>query len=369
MIKHSIIVLAHLLMPFSAYSLFTDERGDALIYAIRIGNIERVNKALQDGASVNYLEGFPLILALENNRDAIALRLIEAGADVHLKEDEAFLIAISRENLNMVKLLLARGAQINRQSENTLTRGFEVLDAPNEGYGAPSLARCAMALEQPAHNPQLHSHGFEIMKELLKRGADTLAAYKYADAIAKADGPDKHTYQVLLRYLAFKKNYIAIKCKELKDNKYSRACNPEVTDLPYGLWLILPARRNHENCSHQTPFIWACALAHEEDVKALLNCGLPKSYSNARDIRGYTALMYAAKHNHSNIIKLLATNDLRDKNGRLVLTNNVTQYIEALIEATKENNYILATEIFLFLIAPNFGKQRSIDFISPPTKE
>lgn len=369
MIKHSVIVLIHLLLPFSAYAMFGEEFSTKrleLLSAIRSGNTERVEKALQAKVPIHLLNS-ALIVAIENNKDAIVQKLIEAGADIHVDSENALCSAASCENLQIVKLLLVHGANPNAQLEDSLAQTSHV-SLPNGGLGEPPLACVANALQNPPFDSEQHSHGFEIINELLKYDADTHAAYQHAYRGSQTKNAQSLTHQVLLRYLAFQKDYIAKKCEELKNKKYFRACNPEITYAPLYLWIILPPMRDHRNCSHQTPLIWACALGHNESVEALLACNLPKSYINARDSRGYTALMYAVKHNRGKIVHLLALNDLKEKNGKNVLTNDVQRYIEALIEAVKENHIVLATEILLFL-APLYGKLRSFDLISPATKK
>lgn len=96
----------------------TTEHDMALIEAARAGDTARVERLLDDGASVSATDArgmTALIAATWENHVDVACRLIAAGADVNVQDDtqqSAYLVTTSEGYLELLQLTLATGADV-----------------------------------------------------------------------------------------------------------------------------------------------------------------------------------------------------------------------------------------------------------------
>jgi len=85
-----------------------------LIRAVEVGNAEMVKLMLANGADPNYNQfNTPLIAAVRLHNIGIARLLIDHGADVNLGPIPPVVLAVQGENLHMFKFLWGNGAIIN----------------------------------------------------------------------------------------------------------------------------------------------------------------------------------------------------------------------------------------------------------------
>ena len=107
--------------------------------AVRLGNIEAVEKHLVAGADVNangrWREGTPLRYAVRIGHKEIVELLIANGADVNAKKDDGVTplhYAAEEGHKEIAELLIAKGADVNAKVESGPKQGLTPLDAANE---------------------------------------------------------------------------------------------------------------------------------------------------------------------------------------------------------------------------------------------
>jgi len=130
-----------------------DEQGDRRMLqmffsAIEQGNVNQVKNLIEDGVDVNARDGSAIYKAVYRDRLDIVKLLIDGGADVNLVvpgiRGAPLALAAANGQLEMVKLLIASGADVHANRESALSNAF--------------------------HFPRLTSA--PIIRELLKAGAD-----------------------------------------------------------------------------------------------------------------------------------------------------------------------------------------------------
>ena len=89
----------------------------ALIKAVKEGDLERVRNLLDEGADVNARCGEPLIEAVLAGHTEIVQLLLERGADPDAKDEEhaitVLMYAAQEADVEIVRLLLGAGAGVN----------------------------------------------------------------------------------------------------------------------------------------------------------------------------------------------------------------------------------------------------------------
>ena len=96
---------------------------EGLINAIEKRNKDIVKYLLKKGANANAInnEGYSaLSLAVFLDKEEIVELLLETGADIHHKKDEALILAAGVGRLEIIKLLFSKGAYIHAQDDNAL---------------------------------------------------------------------------------------------------------------------------------------------------------------------------------------------------------------------------------------------------------
>ena len=88
---------------------------EILLHAARLGNVKMIKYLLNNGANINRTEQkfHPLSDAIQNGEINAAKYLIEAGADVNIKNGLPLRMAIKIDNLDIMKDLIEHGADIN----------------------------------------------------------------------------------------------------------------------------------------------------------------------------------------------------------------------------------------------------------------
>ena len=162
---------------------------DALIYFSKIGNLEHVNALLNTGTSPNATNSkgeTALNEALHNNNTDIAKELIKRGADINKKGSFGYtplMKASIKGNEIMVKDLLRRGAEVNA-SKNSGTTALALVSQYSDRLNILKLLIAAGADVNVEDNyettPLIYACGCssggisnpEYVKLLIKSGAD-----------------------------------------------------------------------------------------------------------------------------------------------------------------------------------------------------
>jgi hypothetical protein len=88
----------------------TMDRTEALSVAVSVNNIDMVKRFLDEGISPSTNDNVCLRTAVVNNYAVTAHLLLLAGADIHIHNDCLLTLAVEKNNLNAAKILLQHGA-------------------------------------------------------------------------------------------------------------------------------------------------------------------------------------------------------------------------------------------------------------------
>jgi ankyrin repeat protein len=88
----------------------TMDKTEALSVAVSVNNIEMVKRFLDAGVSPTTNDNVSLRTAVINNYAVTAHLLLLAGADIHIYKDCLLTLAVEKNNLNAAKILLQHGA-------------------------------------------------------------------------------------------------------------------------------------------------------------------------------------------------------------------------------------------------------------------
>jgi ankyrin repeat protein len=171
-----------------------------LLFAVRDGNVEMTRLLLELGADINQASGnhtSPLLIALLNGQVALATELLAQGGDPNVTDDYhrgplfaaielrnfnhekyPFLYDDGRDGLDLIRTLLARGANPNQQTETTPVHGLMQFDGSWVNFdGQTPFIRAAL------------SGDIEVMRLLLQHGADpNIATAQGSTALMAAAG-------------------------------------------------------------------------------------------------------------------------------------------------------------------------------------
>jgi len=160
-----------------------------LLFAVRDGNTEIVRFLLDHGADINLASGnhtTPLLIALLNGQVTLARELLTRGADPNLADDYhraalfaaidlrnfnhdkyPFLFSDGQEPIDLVKSLLAAGADANLRTDTVPVHGLMQFDGSWVNFdGQTAFIRAAL------------SGDVTVMRLLLEHGADPNIATK-----------------------------------------------------------------------------------------------------------------------------------------------------------------------------------------------
>ena len=171
-----------------------------LLFAVRDGNVAMTRLLLELGADINQASGnktSPLLIALLNGQVALATELLERGANPNLEDDYhrgalfaaielrnfnhdkyPFLYDDGRDPLDLIKALLAKGANPNVRTDTTPVHGLMQFDGSWVNFdGQTPFIRAAL------------SGDIEVMRLLLQHGADpNIATTQGSTALMAASG-------------------------------------------------------------------------------------------------------------------------------------------------------------------------------------
>jgi ankyrin repeat protein len=221
-----------------------DSRGATpLMYAAAFGNARQVKLLLESGAEVNAENAFHATALIWAGGDAVKSRmLIEHGADVNVRTQQgrtALMAAAKRNgNVDLVRLLLQKGADLKAPGDTTLIAGAQ-------------------------------SGDIEIMRLLIESGANV-------NCISPRLG------ETPLHYAAASGNVSAVTLLLAKSANPNTALK-NVTSVRGGSIL-------DSGISKQTPLMWAAPTGSPDLIRALIDAGADV---NAQDIRGMSPLMLA----------------------------------------------------------------------------
>jgi ankyrin repeat protein len=327
-----------------------------LYYAVDANNMNLVKLLVEAGADVNAGSWPPLCRAVEKNNTAIAEYLIDHGANVNYPKDWGPLhqAPYVSNNMEMVKLLLARGADINAGSWPALTVSIweerkDIFDLLIQRGADANIA------DKDGHTPlywAVNKDDLDYLKILIAHGAkvdaklwggqtalmpEAMAGYTEAvrlllEAGADVNAKDDRGQTTLHRMLDVRRNSGTSGYRQSKDTKDT-----------VELLLAKGADVNLKDKAGRTPLHLAAESADRDVVKLLLDKG---AKVNAKDDEsGFTPLHYAARFGNKNASELLiargAAINAKDKKGHTPLyfaVNSDYKVAELLINKGADSN-------------------------------
>ena len=282
---------------------------DRFYQAIRVNDRPAIAQLLSGGADVNARDSrrdTPLMYAAAVGSADIMRKLIAAGADVNARNSfDTTAIMWCSDNLEKVKLLIAKGADVN-------------------------------AVAKPGRTPLLvaaaHNGNVEVVRLLIEKGADLKSPDSGANAAlaAAADANDTATVKLLLEHgadakVAGRLGFTALMNAAGNGNaevvRLLLARGPDVNaqSAPHG---ERPVKNGFVAIGSLTALLLSVTTGSAETVKLLLDAGADV---NVRDVRGMTPLMLAVATDHPDerIVRMLiekhAATDLKSNAGETAL--------------------------------------------------
>ena len=280
-------------LPFVRYDLVKE---------VRKGDLDRVQMLIRSGVDVNgppWLrenEGSLLSLAIKKRYEDIALALLEAGADVHTKEEDgwtALHYACYRGFKEVVQALIDRGSRVNVRDSVGRT---PLMVADTMGHNAISFCLLQAGglpmekVDEFCH--ACHERDLLVVRMLLKNGCQVslLSDEEQEELLHHAcHERDVFVVHILLENGAWN---VSILSREQQEDLLHCACHAgdvfvveAVLEAPSGCDM------NCANSFGYTPLMDATEKGHEEIVKKLILAGANVGMQTAS---GNTALHIAA---------------------------------------------------------------------------
>jgi ankyrin repeat protein len=302
-------------------------RGTALWYAAHVGNIEVVKLLVEAGADVNPGSWPPLCAAVDEDNTAIAEYLIDHGANVNYPKDWGPLqeaATTKSHNIEMVKLLIERGADVNATSWPALHTAIS--RAKNRDmaefliqHGADVNAKDTYGYT-PLYYAIRYIYNSDFINLLIAKGAkvDTKCTGGETALMSGA---------VIGRTEAVKLLLEAGADINAKDDRGQTALH-RMMDISYRpsknmaeLLLARGADVNSKDKDGRTPLHLAAESADADIVELLLDNGA--RINEKDDESGFTALHYAARFGNKDAAEVLiargADINAKDKQGHTPL--------------------------------------------------
>ena len=295
-----------------------------------------IRSLLIKGANINTRDIYgmtPLMYACRNNYTDIVKVLLDAGANIYIKNTlDKTAFGYAKNKPEILRLLYAKKYNSNNNVKKItiVQKAFrqkklnkEFLDEFDEDiHYLPDIDRIRDVLKRGANVDVRDTRGntmlimscryggnIDIVKVLLGAGANVYARNKHGRTAFDYANTE-------IRKLLYAKKYKNIYDSMSSTNKHIR--NKTVQ----GMQKIFKRKRSTkkllEECQKSTPDM--------SIVRKLLDIG---ANINARDVHGSSSLLYACKHGNGEVVKVLihhgAKVNTRDKNGTTPLLNACTQ--------------------------------------------
>ena len=247
----------------------------------------------------------PLMYAARQNAAGAARALAEAGADLNATDPDgstALVLAIVNAHFDLAAMLLDKGADPNVADES----GMAAL------YAAVDMHTLGAMLSRPAPKLVDELDSLELIKRLLKHGADPNARLKKPVIGRHHDGGDASLGEgttALMR--AAKTTDIAVMNLLLE-----AGANPFLTQKDRSTVIMIAAGGGARAAAYSTAF----PVTDEGAIEAIKICLARGVDIDAYNLSGQTALHKAAARGANKLVQFLADNgaklDMKDKRGR-----------------------------------------------------
>lgn len=340
---------------------------DELINACVWGNTDLLRSLVKKGISVNIdCSGFlPLSLAVQVGHLQFAETLIELGAHINAQDSKcrntALHHACIKGSIEMVKLLLNHGAQVNLKDD---TGCSALIDACV--YGHTNIVLCLLShgadLElsndqgmTPFMYASMSGHT-NLSKILIDHGAK-IETCKVSALVGASGRGHTETVKLLLDHGA----ELEARNDEGASALYSASKYGHTETLR--ILLDHGAQVDAKDNSGKTALIIASLSGHTETVQVLLDHG---AHVNAEENNGMTALVRASLSGHTETVRVLLDNNARANSQEGTLsalslaswTKN-TEILQLLIERTCQADPVAAQKAL-----ENHGKASQLSFFS-----
>ena len=312
-----------------------NSEGTPLYYAVDSNNMDLVKLLVKAGADVNAGKWTPLLQAVEENNTAIAEYLIDHGANINVYPLEGSLegwgplqeTAVISNSIEMAKLLIAKGADINSEIYPALN---SAIYEERKDLSELLIQRGAdvNAIDKWGHTPlsfAIRSDNSDFMNILIANGAKVDIKHPGGETVLQSAALRGKTEAIKLLLEAgadinVKNDRGQTALHVILDIRNSDPQYRQSKDM-IKLLLAKGADVNSKDNDGRTPLHLAAELADRDIVELLLDKGAKVDEKD--DESGFTALHHAARFGHKDAAELLiargADINAKDKQGHTPL--------------------------------------------------